>query len=214
MMGPQLEPAVDNFDDVQMNQVSVPTMAYVAALEKRISVIKTQMRISNQNLQGRIKNLEHMVLDLTKTSVSSLQTLSVDQPSQIDPLIGFSTWSVSTGWGQARNRTSRTHEDMLTRCESNQSNGMPNAGLLNCGKICYSNAIFQALASCNHHTTLFNDPPQQNHERFALYYAFSELLHSMAMHQRSQQDVVDPSNLIKLFLECHSDFVDVESEYC
>jgi hypothetical protein len=97
MMGPQLEPAVDNFQNVQMNQVSVPTMAYVAALEKRISVIKSHMRISNQNLQGRIKNLEHMVLDLTKTLVSSLQTLSVDQPSQIDPLIGFSTWSVSTG---------------------------------------------------------------------------------------------------------------------
>ncbi len=50
MMGPQLEPAVDNFDNVQMNQVSVPTMAYVAALEKRISVIEAQMRISNQNL--------------------------------------------------------------------------------------------------------------------------------------------------------------------
>ncbi len=63
MMGPQLEPAVDNFDDVQMNQVSIPTMAYVAALEKRISIIETQMRISNQNLQGRIKNLEHMMLD-------------------------------------------------------------------------------------------------------------------------------------------------------
>jgi hypothetical protein len=155
-----------------------------------------------------------MVLDLTKSLVSSLQTLSVDQPSQIDLLIGFSTWSVSTGWGQARNRTLRTHEDMLTQCESNQSNGMPNAGLLNCGKICHSNAIFQALASCNHRTTLFNDPPQQNHEHFALYYAFSELLHSMAMHQCSQQDVVDPSNLVKLFLECHSDFVDVESEYC
>jgi hypothetical protein len=91
---------------------------------------------------------------------------------------------------------------------------MPNAELLNCGKICYSKAIFQALASCNHHTTLFNDSPQQNHECFALYYAFSELLHSMAMRQCSQQDVVDPSNLIKLFLECHTDFVDVESEYC
>jgi hypothetical protein len=146
--------------------------------------------------------------------VSSLQTLSVDQPSQNDPLIGFSTWSVSTGWGQARNRTLRTHEDILTRYESNQSTGMPNAGLLNCGKICYSNAIFWALASCTHRTTLFNDPPQQNHERFALYYAFSELLHLMAMRQHSQQDVVDPSNLIKLFLEHHSDFVDVESEYC
>jgi hypothetical protein len=41
MMGPQQEPAVDNFDYVQMNQVSVPSMTYVATLEKRINVIKT-----------------------------------------------------------------------------------------------------------------------------------------------------------------------------
>jgi hypothetical protein len=111
---PQELPAVDNFDNVQMNQVSVTSMAYVATLKKRIKVIKTQMKISNQNLQRRIKNLEQTILDVTKTLISSLPTLSVDQRSQIDPLIGFSTWSLSTGWGQAKNRTARTHEDMLT----------------------------------------------------------------------------------------------------
>jgi hypothetical protein len=40
---------------------------------------------------------------------------------------------------------------------------MPNAGLSNTGVTCYSNAIFQALASCNHLTTFFDTPPQQNH---------------------------------------------------
>ena len=98
---------------------------------------------------------------------------------------------------------------MLKRCESK-----PNAGLKNSGKICYSNAIFQALASCNHHTTLFNDPRQQNHERFELYYAFAEVLHLMVKHQFSEQDVVDPGNLIDLFLERHIDFVDREGECC
>ncbi len=146
LVWPQEDAAHDNVDDVQNNQVSVPPIAYVTALEKRINVIKTQMRTSNQNVQRRIKNLEQMVLDLTKTLVSILQTLSVDQPSQMDPLIGFSTWSVSTGWGQASNRTSRTHDDMLTRCESNQQiNGMPNARLKNSGKICYSNAHISGI---------------------------------------------------------------------
>ncbi len=31
--------------------------------------------------------------------------------------------------------------------------------------------------------------------------------------QFSEQDVIDPSNLIKLFKDLHIDFVDVESEY-
>ena len=90
---------------------------------------------------------------------------------------------------------------MVTKC-----NSQPNAGLKNSGSVCYSNAIFQALASCNHRTTLFNDPRQQNHERFELYYTFVEVLHSMVKRQFSEQDVVDPGNLIDLFLERHTDF--------
>jgi ubiquitin C-terminal hydrolase len=154
-----------------------------------------------------------MVQDLIKTSALSLPTLSVGQNSKIDPLdplIGcFSTFPVSKGLGQSRQCTARTHQNMLKRCESK-----PNAGLKNSGKICYSNAIFQALASCNHRTTLFNDPRQQNHERFELYYAFAEVLHSMVKRQFSEQDVVDPGNLIDLFLERHTDFVDIEGEFC
>jgi ubiquitin C-terminal hydrolase len=90
---------------------------------------------------------------------------------------------------------------------------MPDAGLSNTGVICYSNAIFQALASCNHLTTFFDTPPQQNHEHFVLDYAFSQVLHSMARHQGSQQDVVNPTNFITPFLDCHSDFRDEQCEY-
>ncbi len=60
---------------------------------------------------------------------------------------------------------------------------------------------------------LFNDPRQQNHERFELYYVFAEVLHSMVKRQFSEQDVVDAGNLINLFLECHTDFVDREGEF-
>ncbi len=61
---------------------------------------------------------------------------------------------------------------------------------------------------------LFNDPPQQNNERFELYYAIAEVLHSMVKRQFSEQDVVDPGNSINLFLERHTDFVDREGEFC
>ncbi len=61
---------------------------------------------------------------------------------------------------------------------------------------------------------LFDDPPQQNHERTPLYYKFAKVLHSLVKRQFSEQDVVDPSNLINLVMELHDDFLDVESEYC
>ncbi len=103
---------------------------------------------------------------------------------------------------------------MLTRYKANQGNDeMPHAGLSNTGGICYSNAIFQALASCNHLTTFFDTPPQKNCERFLLYYAFSQVLHSMVRRQVSQQDVVDPTNFITPFLNRHSDFRDEQCEY-
>ncbi len=85
---------------------------------------------------------------------------------------------------------------------------MPHSGLSNTGIICYSNAIFQALTSCNHLTTFFDTPPQQNCECFVLYYMFSQVLHSMVRRQGSQQDVVNPTNFITPLLDCHSDFRD------
>jgi hypothetical protein len=90
---------------------------------------------------------------------------------------------------------------------------MPNAGLSNTGIICCSNAIFQALASCNHLTMFFNTPPQQNCEHFVLYHVFSQVLHLMVRRQGSQQNVIDPTNLITPFLERHNDFRDEQCEY-
>ena len=91
---------------------------------------------------------------------------------------------------QQKRRTARTHEEVVTRCDSQH-----NAGLKNSGSVCYSNAIFQAFASCNHITTLFDDPPQQNHDCTPLYYEFAKVLHSLVKHQFSEQDVVDPSEI-------------------
>ncbi len=121
---------------------------------------------------------------------------------------------ISTGEGQLRNCTARTQRIMLTQCKANQENNeMPHAGLSNTGIICCSNAIFQALASCNHLTTFIDTPPQQNCECFVLYYTFSQVLHLMVRRQGSQQDVADPTNFIMPLLDGHSDFRDEQYEY-
>ncbi len=182
---PPAVPVFRTVDDAQIDEESIPLMAYIATLEEKIRVMETQMTISNENLQRQIKALEQKVQNYMNNLALSLPTFSGDQTSKADPLIGcFSTFPVSTDMRQPTHRTARSHEDMLTRCESK-----PNAGLKNYGRICYSNAVFQALASCNHRTTLFNDPPQQKHEQFKLYYAFTELLHSMANRQFAKQHV-------------------------
>jgi hypothetical protein len=230
---PQVEPAIDNGDDglaIYDDQVSVPSVAYIAALERRINVLEQSMRqvasreASHQDLEQKVKDLEQMVQELMRRPVSTVH-MSDGQRSTMGSSYdwGFSCtmdddhrniapnqgnnnnpMMISTGEGQLRNRTARTQQIMLTRCKTNQGNDeMPNAGLSNTGIICYSNAIFQALVSCNHLTTFFDTPPQQNCERFVLYYVFSQVLHSMVMRQGSQQDVVDPTNFITPFLDCH-----------
>jgi hypothetical protein len=148
---------------------------------------------SHQDLERRVKDLEQMVQELMRRPVSTVHmsdgqrsTMQLsydwdfsctmdDNHRNIAPNQGNNNnpMMIPTGEGQLRNRTARTQQIMLTRCKANQGNDeMPNAGLSNTGVICYSNAIFQALASCNHLTTFFDTPPQQNHECFVKYYAF------------------------------------------
>ena len=195
---------------------SSSSQSYIATLENRISFIETQ----NQNLQMRITTLEQTVKNFMDTNLAlSLPSISVpqfsvghlsDQFGNGDALIGtIAGLDTFKSLGQQKRRIARTHGEVVTRCNSQH-----NAGLKNSGSVCYSNAIFQAFASCNHRTTLFDDPPQKNHERTPLCYEFAKVLHSLVKRQFSEQDVVDPSKLINLFMELHDDFVDVESEYC
>ncbi len=67
---PQVEPAIDNGDDglaMYDDQVSVSSVTYVTALERRINVLKQMMRqvalreASRQDLEQRVKDLEQMV---------------------------------------------------------------------------------------------------------------------------------------------------------
>jgi hypothetical protein len=75
------------------------------------------------------------------------------------------------------------------------------AGLANCDLICYSNVIFQGLASCLHVSEFLRSPPKEEHRvRFPLYHAFASVMSSMVSGQES---VVNPAAFVNLFRESH-----------
>ena len=75
------------------------------------------------------------------------------------------------------------------------------AGLINCDVVCYSNAIFQCIASCIHVSDFLQTPPNEEHQRFPLYYEFASVMSSMVSGQES---VVDPTPFVNLFRECRN----------
>ncbi len=77
----QVEPAIDNGDDglaIYDNRVSIPSVPYVTALERRINVLEQSMRqvalriASHQDLEQRVKDLEQMVQELMRRLVSTV----------------------------------------------------------------------------------------------------------------------------------------------
>ena len=78
------------------------------------------------------------------------------------------------------------------------------AGLTNCDLICYSNVIFQCLASCLHVSEFLRSPPKEEHRlRFPLYHAFASVMSSMVSGQES---VVNPAPFVNLFRESHENY--------
>ena len=53
------------------------------------------------------------------------------------------------------------------------------AGLKKCGLICYSNAIIQCVASCSYLTDFLRCSPNEEHERFQLYFEFTSVVNSL-----------------------------------
>ncbi len=140
---PQVEPAIDNGDDglaIYDNRISIPSVAYVTALERRINVLEQSMRqvasreASHQALEQRVKDLEQMVQELMRRPVSTVHmsdgqcstkgssydwgfscTMD-DDHRNVAPNQGNSNnpMMISTGEGQLRNRTASTQQIMLT----------------------------------------------------------------------------------------------------
>jgi hypothetical protein len=82
------------------------------------------------------------------------------------------------------------------------------SGLTNCDLICYSNVIFQGLASCLHVSEFLRSPPKEEHRlRFPLYHAFASVMSSMVSGQES---VVDPTPFVNLFRESLGENYDIQ----
>jgi hypothetical protein len=85
------------------------------------------------------------------------------------------------------------------------------AGLTNCDLICYSNVIFQGLASCLHVSEFLRSPPKEEHRlRFPLYHAFASVMSSMVS---GQERVVDPTPFVNLFRESHENYEQRQGMY-
>ncbi len=67
--------------------------------------------------------------------------------------------------------------------------------------ICYSNAIFQGIASCINVSDFLQSAPDEDHKRFPLYHAFASVMSSMVS---GQETVVDPNMFITLFRDNHN----------
>jgi hypothetical protein len=53
------------------------------------------------------------------------------------------------------------------------------AGLRHSDFMCYSNAIIQYIASCSYCTDFFGRPPNEEHERYQLYFEFTSVINSL-----------------------------------
>ena len=76
-----------------------------------------------------------------------------------------------------------------------------NAGLVNNKVICYANAIFQVIASCNHLNRFLLNPPREEHQPFRLYYKFACVISSMIS---SNVQVVDSQKVHECFQKSSS----------
>ena len=74
-------------------------------------------------------------------------------------------------------------------------------GLTNCDMICYSNAIFQGIASYIHVSDFLQSPSDEEHKWFPLYHAFASVLSSIVS---GQETVVDPITFTTLFRDKHN----------
>ncbi len=78
--------------------------------------------------------------------------------------------------------------------------------LINSGVICYSNAIFQCIASCanlGYCDDFLCSQPSEEHQHFKLYYEFKSVISSIL---GNGMDNIDPRKFIDLYKEHYNDF--------
>jgi ubiquitin C-terminal hydrolase len=80
------------------------------------------------------------------------------------------------------------------------------AGLINANVVCYSNAIFQCIASCanlGYYDDFLWSPPKEEHRHFKLYYEFKSVISSIL---GGGMDGIDPHKFIGLYKKRYKDF--------
>ena len=88
----------------------------------------------------------------------------------------------------ANNRTTCAQFTYYRECHpsrrSNRRATGANTGLINANVICYSNAIFQCIASCvnlDNFADFLRSPPNEEHQHFELYYEFKSVVSSSSV---------------------------------
>ena len=76
--------------------------------------------------------------------------------------------------------------------------------------MCYSNAIIQCIASCSYVTDFLRCPPNEEHERFQLYFEFTSVINSLVS---GGGDVVNLKKLNTLYRRGNVNFKQDEGKY-
>jgi hypothetical protein len=209
----------------------------IAQINHRLELLIQQQQLKDDKiseLERRIKELEHWKITRMSTSWPSctsvggdnfleemLAVQNEDNTSRNPPLLestaqpptkrrranapnndqGQSPYYRDDFVNNAR-RTNAPHPVNLKEAHS---------GLTNCDLICYSNVIFQGLASCLHVSEFLRNPPnEEHHMRFPLYHAFASVMSSMVS---GRERVVDPALFVNLFRDSHENFELIQGMY-
>jgi hypothetical protein len=78
--------------------------------------------------------------------------------------------------------------------------------------ICYANAIFQIIASCNHLNEFLLKPPRAEHQRFSLYYEFACVI--SAMVSVDAVEGVNSQKFMDVFMDICPQFYENKRTYC
>ena len=185
--------------------------------DNRLSTLEKNLMLNQKtldHLKEKIKQRYHYRSSM-KSKISEYGTLVRDNRLSLSSLDISANINVMESLNRKRKTLHETEtgsdkpEKVTQHAKCDRKILWGNAGLQNQSVICYSNAIFQAIASCNHLTTLFNDILRDNQKCFKMNYEFVRLLNLMMC----QSDCIDPGNFVKLFTDYHQQFKDEECTY-
>jgi len=175
----------------------------LAVLKERLALYAKIVQKLQQRLQQRSGGVSNKLTNTTKITEKEFRVSSLATSAEVDVRGKKQKTLHETQTEYIRTATDIRH----TRLRRTITWGT--AGLRNQSVICYSNAIFQAIASCNHLTTIFQNVLTDNQRCFRMNYEFIRLVNSMT----TQSECIDPGNFVRLFTDYYTEFRDEECTY-